>query len=225
MQEFITDPAQIEEESMQIIDEIMQERMQGDALPFYHRQIIKRIVHTTADPEYADITEISETAPEIAEKAIREGKCRMLADTRMICAGLNGSLLQQAQVEVDCFVDTPQIREMARGEGITRAMANIRLAPENHRDSFYIIGNAPTALFELLNLAEKGEINPALVVGVPVGFVGAQESKEELRRSGLPYIITRGKKGGSTVAVAIVHALLKGFVNERRQEEGETPRG
>jgi precorrin-8X/cobalt-precorrin-8 methylmutase len=107
---------------------------------------------------------------------------------------------------------------MAEAAAITRSMANIRHAARCNKEGIYIIGNAPTALYELLSLAETQKVRPALVIGVPVGFVGAKEAKDELMQSSLPYISTRGRKGGSTVAVAIVNALLYLFLAEREWE-------
>lgn len=205
MYKFITDPEQIENKSMEIIAEILGEHNFSAG----EESVIKRIVHTTADPEYASLTCFSPGALEAASGALHQSPCQLVTDTQMIAAGINKSLLERCSGSVNCFVGDEEVRLEATGEGITRSMAAVRKAAGMFPRGIYIIGNAPTALFELLQLVEKGQLAPALVIGVPVGFVGAAESKEALEASNLPYITVRGRKGGSTVAVAITNALLK----------------
>ena len=210
MYNFITDPELIEKKSMEIIGEIL-----GDMkfLPG-EEAVIKRIVHTTADPEYASLTLFSPGALSAAQKALQEGRCSMVADTQMIVSGINKGLLARCNGNVTSFVGDEEVRNRAAADGITRSMAAMRHAATQYGEGIFIIGNAPTALFELLHLFEAGMVRPTLVVGVPVGFVGAVESKEALLKTDLPYITVRGRKGGSTVAVAIINALLKMYTSK-----------
>ena len=205
MYNFITDPDQIEKKSMEIIGEILGDRN----FPPDQEAVIKRIVHTTADPEYASLTLFSPGVLTAARKALQEKGSAMVADTQMIVSGINKGLLERCNGNVNCYVGDGEVRTLAAAEGITRSMAAMRYAAAQNGEGIFIIGNAPTALFELLHLVQKGLVRPALVVGVPVGFVGAAESKEALLKTNLPYITVRGRKGGSTVAVAIINALLK----------------
>lgn len=204
MRNFTADPKAIEQQSMNIIENILGEKEFDPEI----KPIIKRVIHTTADFDYAEITVVSPKAYSSTRKALLRGNCPVVTDTRMIAAGISRPLLEPFGSEVSCFVDTGEVKELVRGKNVTRSMANIRLAAEKFPEGIYLIGNAPTALFELLRLVKKGRMAPALVVGVPVGFVGAEESKEDLMKTGLPYICTRGRKGGSPVAVAVFHALL-----------------
>ncbi|MEW5920900.1 MAG: precorrin-8X methylmutase [Bacillota bacterium] len=210
MYEFISDPQQIEKKSMEIIAELLE----GRTLPPEEEEVVKRIVHATADPDYAAITVFSPRALAAARNALQGQGCRLVADTQMIVAGINKALLACCGGEVTSFVGDRKVQAQAAAEGITRSMAAIRHAARLFPEGIYVVGNAPTALFELLQLTQGGQLRPALVVGVPVGFVGATESKEALLQTGLPYITVRGRKGGSTVAVAIVNALLKMFAGK-----------
>ncbi len=208
MYKFISDPQQIEEKSMAIIDELLGER----AFPPGAAEVIKRVIHATADLEYGELTVFSPGALEAARSALKGRGCQLVADTQMIVAGINKGLLARCGGEAVSFVDDREVRELAAKKGITRSMAAMRHAASLFPRGIYVIGNAPTALFELLQLVQGGVLRPALVVGVPVGFVGAAEAKEALMQTDLPSITTRGRKGGSTVAVAVVNALLKLFL-------------
>lgn len=205
LKDYLTNPAAIEEKSMQIIEEFLGKRV----FPPGEGTVIRRIIHATADFDYADLTVFSPGALEAAQEDLLSGKCRIVTDTQMIVAGVNKAVLASLGGSIECFVGSESVREMAAAAGITRSMANIRYAAaESGSGGIYIIGNAPTALLEILNLADENRLNPSLVIGVPVGFVGAAESKEELLERNIPYISTRGRKGGSTVAVAILNAIL-----------------
>jgi len=169
--------------------------------------IIKRVVHTTADFDYARITEIHPQAIAAASKAFSEG-CQIYTDTRMIIAGVSKPALKKWNCSVYTFVDDEEVIAKSKEQGITRSILGIDKTMESEAPAIYVIGNAPTALVRIYELIEAKKINPALVIGVPVGFVGAAESKELIRKANVPYIITHGRKGGSTVAVAILNALL-----------------
>jgi len=204
MIKFLTDPALIEEQSMKIIEHLLGKKV----FPPEEEKIIKRVIHATADFAFARSMVFSPGGVKRACRALQAGGCLLTADTQMIVAGTNKGLLQKLGARLECFVGGGEVAKIAASESITRSMANIRVCAERNKEGIYIIGNAPTALYEVLALAEAGKIRPALVIGVPVGFVGAAESKEALLQSGLPFIAARGRKGGSTVAVAILHALL-----------------
>lgn len=205
MREFITDPVEIERKSMEIIEGELGERIHS--IPMEMRRVVKRVIHTTADFEYATILEWSDDfVATMADVLMR--KRPIITDTTMIQSGLNQRVLEKEGLACDCLIRDPEVVALAKAEGITRSMAALRFALKRYHEPILVVGNAPTTLFQLEQMMKKGECRPACVVGVPVGFVGAAESKELIRHLGIPFIITRGRKGGSTVAVAIVNAIL-----------------
>ena len=198
----ILEPAAIEAESFAIID-----REAGDhGFDARHWPVVRRVIHTTADFDFARTTGFAPGALEAGLAALRRG-AGILCDTNMVLAGVNKARLSRFGAGIACHVADPAVAAAARAEGITRSIVATRKGVEEGCEIF-LVGNAPTALFELLRLAREGAAAPALVVGVPVGFVGAAESKEALLASGLPYITCRGRKGGSAIAAAILNALL-----------------
>jgi precorrin-8X/cobalt-precorrin-8 methylmutase len=161
------------------------------------RAVAERVIHASADLEYADSLVLNESVLRGGVEALRRG-ASIVADVGMVAAGVTAR-------EALCFVSDPRARELSERLGITRSAAGFRLAAEEVGEgAVWVVGNAPTALFELLEM----NVEPALVVGLPVGFVGAAESKEELIESGLPAVSNRGPKGGSAVAAAALNALL-----------------
>lgn len=168
--------------------------------------IVKRVIHSTADFEFQEILKFTPGAIEAGIEAIRGG-CNVITDVRMVEAGIMKYRLDPFGSKVLCFSSDKSVSDMAAAEGTTKTAASMRKAAEFMEGAIVAIGNAPTALSELLRIIASGGPRPALIVGVPVGFVGAAESKEELEKSALPAIFTKGRKGGSTVAVAIVNAL------------------
>jgi precorrin-8X/cobalt-precorrin-8 methylmutase len=161
------------------------------------RAVAERVIHASADLEYADSLVLNESVLRGGVEALRRG-ASIVADVGMVAAGVTAK-------EALCFVSDPRARELSEGLGITRSAAGFRLAAEEVGEgAVWVVGNAPTALFELLEM----NVEPALVVGLPVGFVCAAESKEELIESGLPAVSNRGPKGGSAVAAAALNALL-----------------
>ena len=161
------------------------------------RAVAERVIHASADLEYADSLVLNESVLRGGAEALRRG-ASIVADVGMVAAGITTR-------EALCFVSDPRARELSERLGVTRSAAGFRLAAgEVGEGSVWVVGNAPTALFELLEMS----VEPALVVGLPVGFVGAAASKEELRASGLPAVSNRGPKGGSAVAAAALNALL-----------------
>jgi precorrin-8X/cobalt-precorrin-8 methylmutase len=198
----ILDPSAIEAESFAIIDrEVGEHGYDGRQWP-----VVRRIIHTTADFDFARTTCFSPGSVEAGIAALRRG-VSILADTQMVLAGVNKMRLAALGGDIRCHVADADVAAQARALGITRSILATRKGAAEDC-GIYLIGNAPTALFELLKMAETGAVRPALVVGVPVGFVGAEESKEALFASGLPFITCRGRKGGSAIAAAILNALM-----------------
>ena len=199
----IIKPGDIEKKSFAMITELLGER----TFPENQEPIIKRVIHTTADFEYADTLKIREDAVQKALEAI-QGGCGIVTDTKMAAAGINKKSLGRFGGQVVCFMDDEAIAVEAAARGITRAALCMDRAATDARNRIFVIGNAPTALLRLCELLDEGKIAPSLVVGVPVGFVNVVESKELLKRRDVPYIVADGRKGGSNVAAAIVNALL-----------------
>mgnify|MGYP005851241671 CR=1 FL=1 len=201
--DYLRSPREIEKTSFEIINRELGDR----GWPKEIARVITRIIHTTADFSFAETTEISPGAVDAAVEAIRNGG-HIVTDTNMARAGINQRLLRTFGGRVHCYTAWERVAVRAAREGLTRSAVAMRLAAGRKDNRVFAIGNAPTALFELKRLIEGGEVSPEVVIGVPVGFVGAAEAKEAIRQAGIPYIITRGRKGGSNVAAAIVNALL-----------------
>ncbi|ALP91258.1 precorrin-8X methylmutase [Clostridium butyricum] len=199
---YLKNPMGIEEKSFEIIGEEMGEHSFSDE----ELLIVKRTIHTTADFEYKDLVEISKNAIETAKNLFING-ATIYTDTNMALNGINKIALSKTNSKVICYVNEPQVHEEAKTKNITRSMAAVEKACEDNVDIF-VFGNAPTALFRLKELIKEGRANPKLIVAVPVGFVGAAESKENMDELNIPYIRVKGRKGGSTVAAAIVNALM-----------------
>lgn len=196
-------PADIEKKSFEIIEQ----ELGGRILDKDKVQIIKRVIHTSADFEYVDSLTFSENVVEHALAAIKRGAC-IVTDTEMGKAGINKKVLAKYGGEVLCFMADEEIARTAKMNGTTRATASIDKAALLEKEVIFAIGNAPTALVRLYELITENKIKPALVIGVPVGFVNVVQSKELIISSGIPYIVARGRKGGSNVAAAICNALL-----------------
>ena len=197
-------PEEIERRSLEIITKELGDR----TFPAGQEQVVKRVIHTTADFDYADNLMFSEHAVEQAKAAIRQG-VRFITDTNMGKAGINRSALQACGCRVDCFMADEDVAEAAKRLGTTRACASMEKAAELGEDCIFAVGNAPTALIRLYELIREGRLKPKLVIGVPVGFVNVVQSKEMiLSLPDTPFIVARGRKGGSNVAAAICNALL-----------------
>jgi precorrin-8X/cobalt-precorrin-8 methylmutase len=170
--------------------------------------IIERVVHTTADPEFAKLLAISDDAVKAGVAAIKAG-AKIVTDVKMVKAGINEARLKKFGGKVYTYMNDERAIKLANAESLTRAAAAMRLAIKDGLDGgIVLIGNAPTAAFELAEQVKKGLVKPALIVAVPVGYVGAAESKEVVAKLPIPFIITKGRKGGSTIAVAVFNALL-----------------
>jgi len=183
----------------------------GDSLekvPAPHVPIIERVVHATADPEFAKLLVISEKAVEAGVAAIKAG-AKIVTDVKMVKAGINEARLRRFGAKILTYIDDKRAIKLANDESITRAAAAIRLAVKDGlTGAIVLIGNAPTAAFELADAVKRELAKPALIVATPVGFVGAAESKEVIASLSTPFIIVKGRKGGSAVAVAVLNALL-----------------
>jgi len=197
-------PEEIETESFRIID--AEAAGHGWGEPEW--QVVRRAIHTSADFEYARSMVFSDNAVDMAVAALKGG-AGIVTDTNMALSGISKARLAPFDCTVSCHVADTDVAELARREGITRSIAAMRKAVSNPANRIFVIGNAPTALFELLRLAAGQNVSPALIIGLPVGFVGAEESKNALAMAdhGIPFITNIGRKGGSNVAAAVVNAL------------------
>lgn len=200
---FIMDPAEIERRSFEIIGEKL-----GGAVDAQNINIIKRVIHTTADFDYAQNLVFSPDALRAAKDALTAG-ARLVTDTRMAEAGVNKKALEKLSCSVHCFIGDPAVAARASEAGITRAaLAAEHAAKTLDNPLIFAVGNAPTALIKLHELVSSGALSPALIIAVPVGFVNVVESKELILSLDVPHIVAKGQKGGSNVAAAIINALL-----------------
>ena len=199
-------PSEIEKRSFEIITQELEEK--GVVLPQLQAPVIKRCIHTSADFDYAENLVFSEHAVEKALLAIQSG-ASIVTDTQMACAGINKKKLASYGGKVYCFMSDEDVAEKAKRQGTTRAVASMEKACGLDEKLIFAIGNAPTALIRLYELIRDGKIQPELVIGVPVGFVNVVQSKEQiLTLENTPYIVARGRKGGSNIAACICNALL-----------------
>ena len=196
-------PADIEKRSFAIITE----ELGGRTFPESVAEVVKRVIHTSADFDYADNLCFSPDAVEQAKAALEAG-ATIVTDTNMALAGISKPTLAKLGGKAVCLMADEDVAREARTRGVTRATVSMEHAAKLDGPLIFAIGNAPTALIRLHELIEEGAVSPALVIGVPVGFVNVVESKELFLGGDTPYIIARGRKGGSNVAAAIVNALL-----------------
>lgn len=196
-------PMDIEKRSFEIITQLLGDKV----LDPENEPVIKRAIHTTADFDYADNLIFSPRAVSKGIEALKQG-CDIVTDTQMAKAGINKTILEQLGGRVHCFMSDPDVAEEARARGITRAIVSMERAAALKKPCIFAIGNAPTALISLHEQVEQGTLHPALIIGVPVGFVNVVESKELIIASHVPHIVARGRKGGSNVAAAICNAML-----------------
>ncbi|MDU1540691.1 MAG: cobalt-precorrin-8 methylmutase [Paeniclostridium sordellii] len=206
--EYIKNPMMIENKSFEIIQGIIDEirpdyKFKNDI----EEKIIKRAIHTTADFEYLDILKISETAVEKISNALKD-KATIYTDTNMALSGINKRKLDALGCKYKCFVSDEEVAKLAKEKGITRSMAAVEVASKEEGKKVFVLGNAPTALYKVIEMHNTKQLEVEAVVGVPVGFVGAEESKDELEKTDIPFIISKGRKGGSNLAAAIINAIL-----------------
>lgn len=196
-------PADIEKRSMEIIEDELGEIQ----LPPTEKQIIKRVIHTSADFEYARTLRFSPDAVERGLAALRQG-CTIVTDTNMAYMGISQRGLDTLHSTKVCFMADEDVARMAKKQGTTRAVACMDKACTMSGPLIIAVGNAPTALLRLDELIRANKIHPDLIIGVPVGFVNVVYAKDIIMQSGVPYIVAKGRKGGSTIAAAICNALI-----------------
>lgn len=205
---YIKNPMEIETKSFEIIQGIIDEISPGYVFKNeIEEKIIKRAIHTTADFEYLDILKISDTAVEAIRDALTN-KATIYTDTTMAMSGINKTRLAALGVEVKCYVSDPEVARWAKEKEITRSMAAVEYAAGQKGRKIFVLGNAPTALYKVIEMQTEGQLEVDAVVGVPVGFVGAAESKDALEQTKIPYILSKGRKGGSNLAAAIINAIV-----------------
>ena len=204
MNEFVQDPTLIEKKSMEIIAPYLVNL----GLDFPQSKVFSRIIHAAGDPDYANHINIHPQAIEACMKAIKNGK-EVFCDVEMVRTGINKKALEFWGGQVHCRIGDGNVEKEAKKLGITRSMAAMRSFGQAMDGAVIVIGNAPTALFEVLRMIREEGIKPAVIIGIPVGFVGAAESKELLMKESLvPYVTVSGNKGGSPIAAAAFNAIL-----------------
>ena len=208
--DYSENPHEIINESFDIIDNLVD----FDKIPKAYRPIVRRVIHATGDTDYADNLIISPTAVDAAIKAIGAGKS-IVTDVNMVKAGISAKGIARFGGKIICRIADEDVAEKASKSGKTRAITAMQESLDDISDGIVVVGNAPTAVFSIIDLIRREEVKPALVVAVPVGFVKSSESKEALKifldnkkDIQIPYIVNIGRKGGSAVAVSIVNALI-----------------
>ncbi|MBO4901701.1 MAG: precorrin-8X methylmutase [Lachnospiraceae bacterium] len=198
-------PAEIEKRSFEIIDAELKQR--GITLPEENAPVIKRCIHTTADFDYAKTLCFSDGAVETFRELILSG-ATIVTDTNMALAGISRKTLDKYHVSAICYMADENVASEAKTRQVTRANVSMEYAMRLDPPVIYVIGNAPTALMTLYEQYSLGRYKPAFIIGVPVGFVNVESAKEQIIGTGIPYIVNRGRKGGSNVAAAICNAML-----------------
>ena len=198
-------PAEIEKRSFEILAAEMQEK--NIVLPEEERLVTMRAIHTSADFDYAKTLCFSENAVEIAKELIRNG-ADIVTDTNMALAGVSKKTLAKFGGRAHCFMADEEVARQAKERQVTRATVSMEIAAKLDKPVIFAIGNAPTALVSLYEIMQKTNWKPAFVIGVPVGFVNVEAAKELIMTREIPYIVNRGRKGGSNVAAAICNAIL-----------------
>ena len=205
-------PEQIEQRSFEIIDGELKKR--GIVLPKEQEMITKRVIHTTADFEYTDTLTFSEGAVGIARELLKKG-ADIVTDTNMALSGINKRSLAGLGGEVHCYMADETVAKLARERGPTRAAVSMEIAAKIQKPVIFAVGNAPTALIQIYEMMQGSDWRPAFVIGVPVGFVNVEAAKELILQTDVPFIINRGRKGGSNVAAAICNALIYELTRNR----------
>lgn len=198
-------PEDIERRSFEIISEELRNR--GITLPKETEMVTKRVIHTSADFEYAQTMTYSPNAVAIAKELIQNG-ADIVTDTNMALAGINKRTLARHGGEAHCFMADEDVARIAKERKVTRATVSMEKASGIQKPVIFAVGNAPTALIQLYEMIQRGTFRPAFIIGVPVGFVNVEAAKELILQTDIPYIVNRGRKGGSNVAAAICNAIL-----------------
>lgn len=198
-------PEEIEKRSFEMIAKEL--RQKGISLPAEQEMITKRVIHTSADFDYASTMTYSKDAVAIAKELLKNG-ADIVTDTNMALAGINKRALSKLGGQAYCFMADEDVAKIAKQKGVTRAAVSMEKAANVEKSVIFAVGNAPTALIRLYEMMQEDSWRPAFVIGVPVGFVNVEVAKELIMETEVPYIINRGRKGGSNVAAAICNALL-----------------
>ena len=198
-------PEEIEKKSFSIISEELKQR--EIVLPKEEEMITKRVIHTSADFEYASTLIYSQNAVSKAKELLLHG-ADIVTDTNMALAGINKKVLARLGGQAHCFMADEDVAQLARKRKVTRAVVSMEKAKNIQKPVIFAIGNAPTALIQLYEMMQTSDWKPAFIIGVPVGFVNVEAAKELILETDVPYIVNRGRKGGSNVAAAICNALL-----------------
>lgn len=198
-------PEDIEHRSFEIISEELQNR--GITLPSETEMVTKRVIHTSADFDYAQTMTYSPNAVAIAKELIQNG-ADIVTDTNMALAGINKKTLARHGGQAHCFMADEDVARIAKERKVTRATVSMEKAAGIQKPVIFAVGNAPTALIQLYEMIQRGTFKPAFIIGVPVGFVNVEAAKERILQTDIPYIVNRGRKGGSNVAAAICNAIL-----------------
>ena len=199
----IVKPNEIEKRSMEIITQ----ELNGRTWPEPQFSIVKRCIHTSADFDYADNLCFSENAAMLGVEALRRGAV-IVTDTKMAWSGINKKKLAEYGGEAYCFMADEDVAKEAQERGCTRAAICMERGAALGKEVIFAVGNAPTALIRLYELIQEGKVDPALIIGAPVGFVNVVEANELIMTAGVPYIVPRGRKGGSNIAATICNAML-----------------
>ena len=209
----ISNPVEIEKQSFAIIAA----GLAGRQINPQHENIVKRVIHTTADFGYVDTLVFSDGVVGIAKEALKNG-AKIITDTNMAKSGVNKKAARHLGCDVFCFIDAPEVAEAALVSGLTRSREAVdRAALTLENPMIFVVGNAPTALIRLCELIHQRMLSPALIIAAPVGFVNVVESKDMVLQLEVTFIVAKGQKGGSNVAAAICNALLYETI---RMEDG-----
>lgn len=213
-QPLTTQPQEIEEKSFQIITE----ELGPHAYTEEQFAVVQRVIHACADFALGRSLVFHPRAVQAGVAAIRAGRA-VVADVQMVQVGISKPRLAHFGSDVYVYISDPDVAQTARALDTTRAIISVRKAVQIHDGAIFAVGNAPTALLELIRLIKEGQARPSLIVGVPVGFVSAAEAKEELMKLDVPFIANHGRKGGSPVAVAAINALSLLAVADGRRSD------
>ena len=206
-------PMEIEKRSFEILSQELEKRR--IVLPADQEPITKRVIHTSADFEYVDTLKYSPGAVAKAKELIRNG-ADIVTDTNMALSGINKKLLAGFGGQVHCFMADETVAELAKERKTTRAAVSMEMAARIEKPLIFAVGNAPTALIQLYEMLQQGSYRPAFIIGVPVGFVNVEAAKELIMETDVPYIVNKGRKGGSNIAAAICNAIIYTMADRRQ---------
>ncbi len=206
-------PMEIEKRSFEILSQELEKRR--IVLPADQEPITKRVIHTSADFEYVDTLKYSPGAVAKAKELIRNG-ADIVTDTNMALSGINKKLLAGFGGQVHCFMADETVAELAKERKTTRAAVSMEMAARIEKPVIFAVGNAPTALIQLYEMLQQGRYRPAFIIGVPVGFVNVEAAKELIMETDVPYIVNKGRKGGSNIAAAICNAIIYTMADRRQ---------